>query len=290
MKAMFIKMSRLSAIFLLTLNFYGCQSHSNSVNQATPATNTSNEAVPINTTIKGKSDMMIAYCSNYTNVTLRANITAEMEYFCKNGAPTTEMQQLVAKINQDPEGKASLQTVRTVHSDDNRSEFWIVWGFKVPTAPIAFKDRPIYEYISKGFNSDKVELSGKAERLSDALVDNVLHLWSANINYNLTIHGSNGLVIPTQRNTQYNLYQLKVANDDLGLAVEHLTDKSNPDYTVSTMLNLSFKNDTTVGATGSINLTSMHISITNRGFPSTAVTAITQISKFLADTMYDALK
>jgi len=232
---------------------------------------------------------MSRYCVDVRNPKVRADITAELDYFCKDNVPTSAMTDLVRTIQESADGKAPLKIVSANHGEDQWSEFWILWGFRAPTLPNVLKDRPIYDLIAKGTKTPNLELNASATRQPDEAVDNTLHIWSASLNYDLVILGSKNLRISTKRGTQYNLYQLRPAAEDMGLGVEHLVDTDNEDYKLATMINFSFVNDAP-GASGSINLALSHIKTFNRGFPSTAETAMEEISVFLADTMFRNLQ
>ncbi len=293
LKQFLIFIIRLAAIMFLA---FGCAGRSKDDAKDTGEKSSGVPPTETNPNLVAKtvSSMLVRYCTDYPAVKLRTDISKEMRYFCNNNQPTPEMLALVDSIHKAAQGKAPLRIVKTEHSADLWSEFWIVWGFKAPSAPIALKNRPIYEYIAKGTSSSTLTLTANATRQSDELVDHGLHLWSATIGYDLTILGTNNLVIPTKRNSEYNLYQIKAASEDMGLAVEHLADPTNSDYKTATMINLSFSNDT-LGPTGtspggSINLALSHIKISNRGFPSTATSSMAEVAQFVADVMYGAMQ
>jgi hypothetical protein len=284
---------RLAAIVFLA---FGCRNNSKSdaTDKDQNPSETPSAETNQNLVSKAGSNMLVRYCTDYQAVKLRTDISKEMRYFCNNNQPTPEMIALVDSIDKAPQGKAPLRIVKSEHGSDLWSEFWIVWGFKAPSAPIALKDRPIYDFIAKGTTSSTLTLAASAVRQPDELIDHGLHLWSASIDYDLTILGSNNLIIPTKRNTSYNLYQVKAASDDMGLAVEHLADPTNSDYKIATMINLSFINDTGGPAGGSpggsINLALSHIKIFNRGFPPTATSAMTEVAQFVSEVMYGAMQ
>jgi len=130
-----------------------------------------------------------------------------------------------------------------------------------------------------------------SERRPDDDVDSGLHLWSADMNYDLKVKATNGLELKNKRNTQYNLYQVLSGSEEMGFGVDSLTDKNNPDYEKFVMLNLSFNdgggyND---GKGGTIVLNLLHIVMNNRGFPVTATDSVGEIGKYLADAMYKGL-
>lgn len=270
-------------IFLL----FGCEAKKAASSKEGSPVGTSTSTGAITKTFVSK--IMERYCQDVWNVKLRADITAELDYFCKNKAPTPSMIDLVKAIQESSDGRAPLKIVSAKHDEDQWSEFWIVWGFRAPTAPIALKDRPIYDLIAKGTTTPNLQLKASATRQPDETVDHALHIWSAALNYDLTILGSNNLRIPTKRSTQYNLYQLRPTVEDMGLGVEHLMDTDNEDYRTATMINISFTNEAP-GSTGSVNLALSHIKIYNRGFSNTAETAMREISEFLADTMFKTLQ
>lgn len=275
---------RVMSIAFLAL---GCDPKKEKNQGGSSATQTATATATISKT--SATPIMNRYCSDVNSVKLRTDIAQEIKYFCNNNSPTSAMLDLVKAVHESPEGRATIKIVEAKHGNDQWSEFLIVWGFKVPTTPIALKDRPIYDLIAKGTTTANLELSASAVRQPDETVDHALHIWSASLAYDLLILGSNNLRIPTKRNTQYNLYQIRPGVEDMGLGVEHLVDSQNEDYKLATMINVAFKNEVQ-GESGSVNLALSHIKIYNRGFPSTAETAMKEISGFLADTMFKALK
>jgi hypothetical protein len=176
--------------------------------------------------------------------------------------------------------------------ESNTSEFLIAWSFHVPIRPFEVKSRPIYDFVAQNYDSETITLASESTRKPDDVLTSGLHLWSVDMNYNLTIKATASRFLESQRNTEYNLYQVLSGNEEMGLGVEHLIDTDNPDFSQSTMVNISFNdgdgfND---GNGGTVVITLLHFELTNHGFPETADASIHEIAKHTAQVMYDGLK
>lgn len=243
---------------------------------------------------KNAVDYPKLYCESVRKVKTRQNIDPMLDYVCKGKTPSKEFLDLRSKAMNAKPGEIELITLKTNHNEETqKSEFTIVWAFHVKNRPFEVKNRPIYEYIAKGYNSPTITLGSKFERQADSTLDpGGLHLWSVNLSHDLTIKGSNNLELKSSRNTQYNLYQVLSGNEEMGLGIEHLMDTANNSYDASTMVNFSFNdgggfND---GKGGTVVVTMLHFILANSGFPKTATESIGEIAKNIADGMYNGLK
>jgi len=233
------------------------------------------------------------YCENAEKLKLRADIKEELGFFCINGKPSKEFLEFRNDALAQEPGAYKLKLLQAQHDpDSDRSEFLIAWSFHVPIRPFEVKARPIYDYVAQSFTSDAIEVKSSAARRMDDPLDSGLHLWSADMSYDLTIKGTQGLTLTSQRNTQYNLYQVQSGNEEMGFGVEHLIDVDNPNYSRSVMLNVSFNDGSGYndGKGGAVVITLLHFVLSNQGFPATATKSIQEIAQHAADSMYNGLK
>ncbi len=282
-----------SALTLLALLLTQCKQADSQSAVAESLENQSVQAIEDNAQAIEIVDYPKLYCENVDKLQLRALVKDELSYFCKNGKPTPDLLKSRSKALTDEPGKFQLVLLQAEHDSENdQSEFLIAWSFHVPIRPFEVKARPIYDYVASGFSSDVIDLKAQASRRLDDPLDSGLHLWSTDMSYDLTVKGTQGLTLASQRKTQYNLYQVQSGNEEMGFGVEHLTDVDNPNFLKSTMLNLSFNdgrgfND---GKGGAVVVTLLHFVLSNQGFPATATKSIQEIAQHTADGMYNGLK
>ncbi len=233
------------------------------------------------------------YCQNLGKLKLRADISQEAAFFCKGDKPSADFLKFRSQALQQVNGNFELSLLQAEHDpESDQSEFLIAWSFHVPIRPFEVKARPIYQYVSQGFTTETLDLKSLAVPRDSDPLDSGLHLWSVDMNYELSIKGTQGLTLNSQRKTQYNLYQVQSGNEEMGFGLEHLVDLNNPHYKTSTMLNVSFNdgggyND---GKGGTVVVTLLHFVLNNQGFPATATRSIQDIAKHIADGMYQGLK
>ncbi|MFW7378814.1 MAG: hypothetical protein ACOH5I_08410 [Oligoflexus sp.] len=234
-----------------------------------------------------------AYCEHVGKIQLRTDISEKIGFICQDGAPTADMLEFREKALAQAPGEIELVMLESRHIEEQDfSEFLIAWAFHAPIRPFEVKNRPIYEFVAQGFSSDDVTLNVATERQPDDSLDSGLHLWSVNMTYDLSVRGTTNRFLVSQRQTQYNLYQVLSGNEEMGLGVENLIDTNNPDFDMSTMVNFSFNdgkgyND---GNGGTIVITMLHFIINNHGFPETAASSIQEVAQHTADVMYNGLK
>ncbi len=238
-------------------------------------------------------DYTAVYCSNVSKIKLRTDISPEIALICKDSQPTALMQEYRAKaLNQEP-GKIEIKFLNQKNTEANdRSEFLVIWSFHVPIRPFVVKARPLYDYIAKGYQSDVVNFSVKANRLNDAPLDSGLHLWTTEMDYALSVKALPSLALANQRKTQYNLYQVLSGNEEMGLGVEHLVESPDKTYTTSNLVNFSFNdgNGYNDGKGGTVVINVLRFDFNNQGFPETAVSTMSAVAQALADNMYEGLK
>ena len=178
------------------------------------------------------NDYPSLYCRYAPTLKLRYYISPELGRMCKDGKPTADFIALreeglkYAKLegtssNDLPYNVRFLSKAREEKTDTSRFE--IVWVFHVPTRPYIVKAKPLYTYVAQGFHpteSNFLTLDVKAKKLDDAtLSPGGLHLWSAEMDYTLTVKPLPELTLNNQRSTQYNLYQVMSGNEEMGLGV-----------------------------------------------------------------------
>jgi hypothetical protein len=232
------------------------------------------------------------YCLHVRKLKLRAEVEDELSYFCKGTEPTKELLALREALIKTP-GELKIEKVLSSNSAETESsELKLVWGYYFPKIrPFVVKAKPIYEFISKNMKDELIDLSAKNARQPDDSVDSGMHLWSVKMEYALKLNAADGLVLSSNRQTQYNLYQVESGNEELGFGVETLTDGNNGDFTVSTMLNLSMNDGTGYndGTGGAVILNMLHLKMNNKGFPETTSKAIDKLGFFFAKSMYDGI-
>lgn len=279
-------------MLLLTLGVSHCQKSKDSKTEAEEAPAESEEEQPA-ADAPVVIDYPKLYCENVEKLKLRYDVKEELAFFCLNGKPTKDFLSFRSEALAQAPGAYKLHLLQAQHDpDSDRSEFLIAWSFHVPIRPFEVKSRPIYDYVAQNFSSDVIDLKASAARRMDDPLDSGLHLWSADMSYDLVIKGTQGLTLTSQRQTQYNLYQVQSGNEEMGFGVEHLTDTENPNYSRSVMLNVSFNDGSGYndGKGGAVVITLLHFVLSNQGFPATATKSIQDIAQNAADGMYNGLK
>ncbi|MCX6127978.1 MAG: hypothetical protein NTX25_02805 [Proteobacteria bacterium] len=279
----------LSALSVFIIQCRKEESHSNNEQTGEVAAVKSGDAAKGQVEVQ---DYPKLYCENVEKLKLRADVKEELAFFCKSGKPTADFLKYRKQAIDSESGKYQLDLLQAQHStDSDKSEFLLVWSFKIPIRPIDIKGKPIYDFVTNGFTTDTITSKGSAAKRNDDPLDSGLHLWSADMSYDLTIKGTQGLSLVSQRKTQYNLYQVQSGNEEMGLGVEHLVDTNNPNYTKSTMLNFSFNDGSKLndGKGQAIVVSLLHFVLSNQGFPATATKSIQEIAQHTADGMYNGL-
>ncbi len=232
------------------------------------------------------------YCKYASKLRLRTDVSQELVYMCENAQPTTMLIDYRQKALDATPGEISLEHIITQHTEEtDTSEFLIAWSFHVPIRPFEVKERPIYDFVAQNYDGTSVTLESTATRKSDENLDYGLHLWSTDMNYKITIQATETNFLTSERNSEYNLYQVQSGNEEMGFGVENLIDADNPDFYQSTMINLSFNDGSGFnnGEGGTVVITMLHFIINNQGFPQTASEAIHEIAQHTADAMYAGL-
>ena len=229
------------------------------------------------------------YASKFQPI-LRTDITENLKYFCDGANPTDAMTDLRAFLIENP-GKLELKKIVNSNDEANDvSEFKLVWGYYIPKLrPFKVKGLPFYTFIAKDFSEGNLHSKTVAERLSDDTLDPNMHIWSAQLGYDLKIQASASRSLSARRKTQYNLYQVESGNEEMGLGVEHLLDGCGGESKKSILINLSFNdgqgfND---GKGGTVVLNMIHLVMDNKGFPELTGQALDKLGNFLAKSRYD---
>lgn len=280
-------------LFLLAVGVSHCKKSdsSSSAESEAPAAASADEKPAVDAPVV--IDYPKLYCENAEKLKLRSDVKEELAFFCVNGKPTKDFLAFRKDALAQTPGGYKLQLLQAQHDpDSDRSEFLIAWAFHVPIRPFEVKARPIYDYVAQSFTTDSIDVKAGAVRRMDDPLDSGLHLWSADMSYDLTIKGTQGLTLTSQRKTQYNLYQVQSGNEEMGFGVEHLTDVDNPNFRRSVMLNVSFNDGSGFndGKGGAVVITLLHFVLSNQGFPATATKSIQEIAQHAADSMYNGLK
>ena len=229
------------------------------------------------------------YASKFQPI-LRADITENLRYFCDGATPTKDMLDLRSFLIENP-GKLEIKKIVNSNDEANDvSEFKLVWGYYIPKLrPFKVKSLPFYSFIAKELSEGNLNSKTVAQRLSDDTLDPNMHIWSAELGYDLKIQASASRSLSARRKTQYNLYQVESGNEEMGLGVEHLLDGYGGEYKKSILINLSFNdgqgfND---GKGGTVVLNMIHLVMDNKGFPELTGQALDKLGNFLAKSMYD---
>jgi hypothetical protein len=233
------------------------------------------------------------YCQSLGKLKLKQNddLLANLNYFCKDGSATDKLRSLIKAATDAPEdsqAQTKILVEKGLDSADGWSEFVYLWSFVAPIQPVDIKSRPVIETLAKGYTSPTTQLTTKATPLGiESLDDTGFHLKSAKLDYALVLTGDHGFRAEHARTTEFNIYQ--VGSSEMGFSEEHMTDSQNPNYKYSTMINFSVK-DGRPEKSGSVVVSLLHINIFNQGSPSVAQNTAADISKYLADSLYKALR
>lgn len=281
---------RIGAIAALSLGLLAGSCKKKAESESAPASDSPAAGVADETLNKEIAvDFPKQYCEQLDKVKLRADVSLDLAFFCKSGAPTANFRKYYTSALSGAAGKIDLVPIKVQHDEDTGfSNIQIVWSFHVPIKVVDFRNKPIYQAIAKAYESPTISQTTSTERLADDTLDSGLQIWSVNFNYDMTIKGPQGLELKNQRKTQYNLYQVQGGNENLGLGVEHLLDLTNADYQKSTMLNFSLSAGADKG--GAVVITLLNFSLANRNFPKTAEDSIEEVARNVAEEMYKALK
>ena len=249
-------------------------------------------AAPNNTVTDENLTYTQLYCKHVGKLRLRVDVNTQLANWCVDDAPTEKMDAYrVAALGAEA-GKIELELIKSeaVEATDE-SEFIIAWSFHVPIRPFEVKERPIYDYVAQNYDGETVTLASTAARQPDEGVDFGLHLWSTKMNYKVTVKATETTFLNSERNTEYNLYQVQSGNEEMGFGVETMVDAENTDFLQSTMLNLSFNDGSGYndGNGGTVVITMLHFRINNNGFPETAEKSIMEIAQHTANAMYSGL-
>jgi hypothetical protein len=233
------------------------------------------------------------YCQSLGKLKLKQNdnLLANLNYFCKDGSATDKLRSLIKAATDAPEdsqAQTNILVEKSLDSADGWSEFVYIWSFVAPIQPVDIKSRPVIETLAKGYASPTTQLTTKATPLGiESLDDTGFHLKSAKLDYALVLTGDHGFRAEHARTTEFNIYQ--VGSSEMGFSEEHMTDSQNPNYKYSTMINFSVK-DGRPEKSGTVVVSLLHINIFNQGSPSVAQNTAADISKYLADSLYKALR
>jgi hypothetical protein len=239
------------------------------------------------------ADYPQVFCQNLPKLKIKPvpNLEASITYFCKSGNATDKLRSLIQAATaapDDPKEQTKIYVEKSIDTPVGWSEFIYLWAFVAPIQPVDIKNRPVVETLAKGYSSPTTEMKTTATSLGIEALDNTgFHIKSAKLDYALRITGDNGFKAEHTRTTEFNIYQ--VATSEMGFSEEHLIDAQNPNYKFSTMINLSIK-DGRPGKTGSVVVNLLNINIFNQGSPSVAKNTAADISRYLAESLYNALK
>ncbi len=234
------------------------------------------------------------FCENAPKIKVRSDISEELALLCNNKQPTQEFIDLRAEALSSTPGQIDVRFLRKIQTEaDDGADFMLGWVFHVPVRPFIVKGRPLYDYIAQGHQGEKVKFNVTTEKLPDSTLEpGGLHLWSVEMNYSLAVQALPTLALANVRKTQYNLWQVLSGNEELGIAIEHLTESPGDIYKASSLVSISFNdgdgfND---GRGGTVVINYLKFKFTNQGFPQTAEQTMMEIAKALANHMYNGLK
>lgn len=234
------------------------------------------------------------FCQNGPKLKVRSDVKEELGILCSGGNPTQEFLNLRAEAMTAQPGKIDVRFLRKVQTEsDDKADFLLTWVFHVPVRPFIVKSRPLYEYIARGHQGEKVKFNVTTNRLPDSTLEpGGLHLWSTEMSYSLAVQALPTLALANTRKTQYNLWQVLSGNEEIGMAIEHLLESPGDIYKTSSLVSVSFNdgegfND---GRGGTVVINFLRFVFNNQGFPQTAEAAMMEIAQALAGHMYDGLK
>ena len=284
-----------SIISLSLVAGVSCQQKSEEKSESAAAENGGEEKVNPSKIIADEiPDYPNLYCQNVNTLKLRTSIDQEMGLLCEGGLPTeTLLKFREVALSQEP-GDINVITFKLEHiPEEDRTNITLGWAFHTQIRPFEVKSRPLYQYLTEGYNSPSVNFEAETTNVHDeSTLDSGLHLFSVDMNYKLNVATAAGSPIVHNRNTEYNLYQVQSGNEEMGLAVEHLADESNSDYWDSKMVTASFNDGSGYndGVGGAIVVTILQMQFDNKGFPDTAAAAFYDIGRGMAGLMYKGLE
>ena len=227
------------------------------------------------------------YCKNVTKIRLRTNIDEEISLLCQANRPTQVLNEFRTQAINQAEGEIKLVTFKEEHDEAaETTDLFLGWAFHLPYRPFDVKSQPLYEYLTPGHDKDGIKLDAVVvSQNTEESRDGGLHLVSTKMNYHLEVATTVGTPSIHYRNTEFNIYQVLSGDEEMGLAVEHLTDAENEDYSKSLMVSASF-ND---GEDGAIVITMLHLILDNKGFPITSAEAFQTLGGAMSQLMYKGL-
>lgn len=248
------------------------------------ATNTNTSATPV--------DRPAEFCQNISNLkNLRTNIAEELGVFCTGTTPTEAFKQLYTDAAaQDPLKQPDPALFETeggiVEGDDGYSQIQLFFSFVAPSIVENLRKAPLVDSLAAEYKSETLQQTATSSvNPADSLDASGLHFLSADITYNMTIFTDTNSNLTNQRKTQFNLYQVKGGNENLGIAVEHLLE-TNKDYTRATMINIALSTPDNKNA---VIVTMLNYSLAHLGLHKTAVASIKEVAKNAGAALYRAL-
>lgn len=232
------------------------------------------------------------YCQHVGKLKLNVDVSEPLGKFCQDGKPTPFMLEYRDESLQRPDQK---YTIRTIYENSDRkqeqSEFIFVWSFTLPLRPFNVKEHPIYEYIVKPFKNERMDMRSNFVKRTDDPSVTGLHLWSVDVNYDITIFPNPGLTLKNTRKTRYDLYQVQSASEEMGFGVEYLMEVDKYNFSKYTFLNIAFNdgggfND---GRGKSVIIGYLHLQMNNQGFPQVAKQTALEIAETACQNLFDGL-
>lgn len=233
-----------------------------------------------------KLDFPAEYCSNVHSLKLRTNIQMQLDMFCGNGKPTELFYKMMNDALDQKDGPVVYDFLVEHHEEKELTKMILGWSFHVPVHPFKIKALPLHTFLHPGFKAEGVDFKAEENEGYQSSTDGGLHLWSVSQKYDVDIATPVGSKISQTRNTEYNVYQLLSGNDEMGLAVEHLIDEDNQFYKASDMVSVSFNDGNNEGFV----MTFVYLLLNNQGFPETTANGFREITKGMAQLVYDGIK
>lgn len=227
-----------------------------------------------------KIDYPKLYCESVQKIKLRADASEELALLCNDGAPTELMLQYRRDAIARGDGKFEINIIKE-ESNNETSEFYAMWSFRVPMKPFDVKSHYIYKYVTMPYASENLEINDKVtEHPFESLDTSGLHLWSADVNYHITLHAARNFPVYSTRKTQYNMYQVLSASEEMGFGFEHLTEPRDDHFMNYKFLNFAFNdgNGYNDGRGGTVVICLLHFKVNNQGFPAFARSALLEIA------------
>lgn len=240
-----------------------------------------------------KIDYPTLYCENVAAIKFRADITEELDVFCKDRKPTeTFLNFRSAALANGPDRSLFQILDEKIDAEQEMSEIRAVLLFHIAVHPFKIKSLPIYQYITTPFKSAEMELISENSPRRDDPLDSGLHLWSVDNQVTLKMNATNKIILNNIRKTQYNLYQVLSGSEEMGLVVEHLREADQENFQKYNMLMIAFNDgsgyNNDVG--GTVVIGYLNMKMNNQSYPAVGRRTVIEVQENAAKNFINGVK